>query len=145
MSWERKLWRTGLREEDVAKRRGRSVNPFDSKKTLSKRGSGSGGGSKDMLEQLQGLQQEMLDAQEEIAEKTFTATAGGGIVEAVVTGDRKVKDLVIDPEVVDPDDVDMLQDLIIAAINRAMEQVDEAASARMTDLTGGLGALQDLL
>lgn len=98
-----------------------------------------------MLEQLQGLQQEMLEAQEEIAERTFTATAGGGIVEAVVTGDRKVKELHIEPEVVDPDDVDMLQDLVIAAINKAMEQIDEAAADRMTDLTGGLGALQDLL
>jgi len=129
----------------LAKRRGRSVNPFDSKKSLSKRGSGSGGGSKNMLQQLQGLQQEMLDAQEEIAEKTFTGTAGGGIVEAVVTGDRKMKDLIIDPEVVDPNDVAMLQDLIIAAINRAMEEIDEATADRMTDLTGGLGALQDLL
>jgi len=98
-----------------------------------------------MLQQLQGLQQEMLNAQEEIAEQTFTATAGGGIIEAVVTGDRKVQELNIDPEVVDPGDVEMLQDLVIAAINRAMEKVDEAASDRMTDLTGGLGALQDLL
>lgn len=129
----------------MAKRRGRSVNPFDSKKTLSKSGSKSGGGSKKMLQQLQGLQQEMLDAQEEIAERTFTATAGGGIVKAVVTGDRKLKALTVDPEVVDPQDVEMLQDLIIAAINRAMEQVDEAAADRMSDLTGGLGALQDLL
>lgn len=133
-------------EEDVlAKRRGRSVNPFDSKKSLSRSGSRSSGGSKGMLEQLQGLQQEMLEAQEEIAEQTFAATAGGGIVEAVVTGDRKVKELIIQPEVVDPDDVAMLQDLIIAAINRAMEQIDEAAADRMTDLTGGLGAIQDLL
>jgi hypothetical protein len=98
-----------------------------------------------MLEQLQGIQQEMLQAQEEIAETTFTATAGGGIVEAVVTGDRKVKELLIEPEVVDPDDVEMLQDLIIAAINRAIEKIDEAAADRMTDVTGGLGALQDFL
>ncbi len=98
-----------------------------------------------MLQQLQGLQQEMMEAQEEIAEKTFSATVGGGIVEAVVTGDRKVKDLIIEPEVVDPDDVEMLQDLVIAAINKAMEQIDEASAERMSDLTGGLGALQDLL
>ena len=98
-----------------------------------------------MLEQLQGLQQEMLDAQEEIAEETFTATVGGGIVEAVVTGDRRVKNLVIDPEVVDPEDVEMLQDLVTAAINKAMEEIDEASAERMADLTGGLGALQDLL
>lgn len=129
----------------MTKRRGRSVNPFDSKKTLSKSGPKSGGGSKKMLQQLQGLQEEMLEAQDEIAERTFTATAGGGIVEAVVTGDRKVKALTVDPEVVDPEDVEMLQDLIIAAINRAMEQIDEAAADRLSDLTGGLGALQDLL
>ena len=98
-----------------------------------------------MLQQLQGLQQEMLQAQEEMAEQTFTATAGGGIVEAVVTGDRKVQGLRIDPEVVDPEDVEMLQDLVVAAINRAMEKIDEAATSRMSDLTGGLGALQDLL
>lgn len=98
-----------------------------------------------MLQQLQGLQQEMLDVQEEIAEESFRATVGGGIVEAVVTGDRKVVELTIEPEVVDPDDVEMLQDLVIAAINKAMEQIDEASAERMADLTGGLGALQDLL
>jgi len=135
----------GCKEEDLAKRRGRSVNPFGSKKSLSRGGSGSGGGSRDMLQQLQGLQQEMLDVQEEIAEETFTATAGGGIVKAVVTGDRTIKDLIIEPEVVDPDDVEMLQDLIIAAINKAMEQIEDAAAERMADVTGGLGALQDLL
>ncbi len=98
-----------------------------------------------MLQQLQGLQQEMLDAQEEMAERTFSATAGGGVVEAVVSGDRKVERLVIDPEVVDPEDVGMLQDLIVAAINRAVEQIEDAEADRMTDLTGGLEALQDLL
>lgn len=98
-----------------------------------------------MLQQLQGLQQDMLDAQEEMADKTFSATAGGGVVEAVITGDRRVRELTIDPEVVDPDDVGMLEDLIIAAINRAMEQVEETEADRMTKLTGGLGALQDLL
>ena len=131
------------REAFLAKRRGRSVNPFESKKSVS-RGT-SGAGSRRMLEQLQGLQEEMLDAQEEIAQKSFSATAGGGIVEAVVTGDRKLKALTVDPEVVDPEDVEMLQDLIIAAINRAMEQIDEAAAERMGDLTGGLGALEGLL
>jgi hypothetical protein len=98
-----------------------------------------------MLQQLEGLQQDMLDAQEEMADKTFSATAGGGVVGAVITGDRKVRELTIDPEVVDPDDVGMLEDLIIAAINRAMEHVDEAEADRMANLTGGLGALQDLL
>lgn len=98
-----------------------------------------------MLEQLQGLQQEMLEAQEQIAEETFTATAGGGIVTAVVTGDRRLQELKLDPEVVDPDDVEMLQDLVIVAINKAMDAIDEAASDRMADVTGGLGGIQDLL
>jgi DNA-binding YbaB/EbfC family protein len=98
-----------------------------------------------MLHQLQSLQQEMLEAQEEIAEQTFSATVGGGIVAAVVSGDRQLKELTIAPEVVDPEDVEMLQDLIIAAVNKAMEQIEEAAADRMADLTGGLGAIQDLL
>lgn len=98
-----------------------------------------------MLQQLQGLQQEMLEAQEKIAEETFTATAGGGIVTAVVTGERRLKELRVDPEVVDPDDVEMLQDLIMVAVNKAMEKIEEATSERMADLTGGLGAIQDLL
>jgi DNA-binding YbaB/EbfC family protein len=98
-----------------------------------------------MLQQLQDLQQEMLEAQEEIAEQTFSATVGGGIVSAVVSGDRQLKELIIEPEVVDPDDVEMLQDLIIAAVNKAMDQIDEAAAERMADFSGGLGAVQDLL
>jgi hypothetical protein len=98
-----------------------------------------------MLQQLQSLQQEMLEVQEEIAEQTFSATVGGGIVSAVVSGDRQLKELTIEPEVVDPEDVQMLQDLIIAAVNKAMEQIDQASADRMADLTGGLGAVQDLL
>jgi DNA-binding YbaB/EbfC family protein len=98
-----------------------------------------------MLQQLQSLQQEMLEAQEEIAEQTFSATVGGGIVAAVVSGDRQLKELTIDPEVVDPDDVGMLQDLIIAAVNKAMEQIDQAAADLMSGLTGGLGGVEDLL
>lgn len=97
-----------------------------------------------MLEQLQGMQQEMLEAQDEIAEMTVEATAGGGAVKVTVTGERRVRSITIAPEVVDPDDVEMLQDLVIAAVNKGMEQVDEATAERMEDLTGGLG-IQDLL
>ncbi|MFW6136205.1 MAG: YbaB/EbfC family nucleoid-associated protein [Chloroflexota bacterium] len=129
----------------MSKRRGKSVNPFDSRKTISRGGSGSAGGSKQMLQQLQGLQQEMLAAQEEIAEETFTATAGGGIVTAVVTGDRRLKELTVDPEVVDPDDVEMLQDLIVVAVNKAVEKIEQATSERMAEFTAGLGGIQDLL
>ena len=129
----------------MGKRRGKSVSPFDSGKGKSISRSRSSGGQKKMLEQLQGLQQEMLEAQEEIAEETFTATAGGGIITAVVTGDRRLKELTVDPQVVDPDDVEMLQDLVIVAVNKAMDEIDEAASQRMAGFTGGLGDLQDLL
>lgn len=128
----------------MAKRRSRTVNPFDSRKSISKGGSKSAGGSKKVLQQLQSLQQEMLEAQEEIAEQTFTATVGGGIVSAVVTGDRKLVELTIEPEVVDPEDVQMLQDLVVAAVNKAMEQIDQASADRMADFTGGLGPVEDL-
>jgi DNA-binding YbaB/EbfC family protein len=98
-----------------------------------------------MIQQLQGLQQEMLEAQEEIAEETFIATAGGGIVTAVVTGDRRLKELTIEPEVVDPDEVEMLQDLVVVAVNKAMEKIEQATSERMAEFTAGLGGIQDLL
>jgi DNA-binding YbaB/EbfC family protein len=92
-----------------------------------------------MLQQLQGLQQDMLKAQDEIAEMLVTATAGGGAVSATVTGERRVKSLAIAPEVVDPEDVEMLQDLVTAAVNEALEQIDLAATERMSTFTGGLG------
>jgi len=98
-----------------------------------------------MLQELQSLQQEMLDAQAEIAELTFSATAGGGIVTAVVSGDRQLRELTIDPEVVDPEEVEMLQDLIVAAVNQALAQIDQATADRMGSFTGGLGPVQDLL
>ncbi|MGD2165784.1 MAG: YbaB/EbfC family nucleoid-associated protein [Anaerolineae bacterium] len=129
----------------MTKRRGKSVNPFDSGKSISRGRSRSGGGPKGMLQQLQGIQHEMLEAQEEIAGQSFTATAGGGVVTAVVSGDRRVEELVIEPEVVDPENLEMLQDLIIAVVNKAMEEIDESAAARMADVTGGLGAIQDWL
>ena len=98
-----------------------------------------------MLQELQSLQQEMLEAQAEIAERTFSATAGGGIVTAVVSGDRQLKELTIEPEVVDPEEVEMLQDLIVAAVNQALEQIDQATADRMAGFTGGPGPVQDLL
>jgi len=92
-----------------------------------------------MLQQLQSLQGDMLKAQEEAAAMVVTATAGGGVVTAVVTGERRVQSLTIVPEVVDPEDVEMLQDLIIAAINEGLEQVDQATAERMAAFTSGLG------
>ncbi|HUX78020.1 MAG TPA: YbaB/EbfC family nucleoid-associated protein [Anaerolineae bacterium] len=100
---------------------------------------GSQKGAAGMLQQLQGLQEDMLKTQDEVAAMTVTATAGGGAVTAVVTGERRVQSLTIAPEVVDPEDVEMLQDLVIAAVNEGMEQVDRTMAERMSALTDGLG------
>jgi hypothetical protein len=91
-----------------------------------------------MLQQLQNLQEDMLKAQEELAAMVVTATSGGGAVTATVTGERRVQSLTIAPEVVDPKDVEMLQDLVIAAVNGGLEQVDQATAERMSAFTGGL-------
>ena len=103
-----------------------------------KRRSGSQKSKGGMLQQLQSLQENMLEAQEELAEMVVTATAGGGAVEATVTGERRVQSITIAPEVVDPEDVEMLQDLVTAAVNEGLEQVDRAAAERMEAFTGGL-------
>ena len=91
-----------------------------------------------MLKQAQKMQQEMLRMQEEQENKTFSATAGGGMVSATVNGKHEVLNLTIKPEAVDPDDVEMLQDTIIAAVNEAMRNADSDASNHMSRLTGGL-------
>lgn len=92
-----------------------------------------------MLQQLQSVQEDMLKAQGELAAMTVTTTVGGGAVTATVTGERRVQSLKIVPEVVDPEDVEMLEDLVIAAVNDGLEQVDQATAERMGALTGGLG------
>ena len=91
-----------------------------------------------MLKQAQKMQQEMLRMQEEQENKTFSATAGGGMVSATVNGKHEVLNLTIKPEAVDPDDVEMLQDMIIAAVNQAMRTADSEAANNMSKLTGGL-------
>ena len=97
-----------------------------------------------MMKQAQKLQQEMLRMQQEQESKTFTAKAGGGMVAATVNGKHELTALEINPEAVDPDDVDMLQDLIIAAVNEAMRTADNEAANNMSRLTGGLGGLGGL-
>ena len=91
-----------------------------------------------MLKQAQKMQQEMLRMQQEMETKTFTAAAGGGMVKATVNGKHEVVDLMINPEAVDPDDVEMLQDMIIAAVNEAMRTADTESANNMSRLTGGL-------
>jgi len=91
-----------------------------------------------MMKQAQKMQQEMLRMQEEMENKTWSATAGGGMVTAIVNGKHEVVDLKINPEAVDPDDVEMLQDMIIAAVNEAMRTADAEAAQNMSRLTGGM-------
>ena len=91
-----------------------------------------------MLRQAQKMQQEMLRMQEEQEAKTFSAAAGGGMVNATVNGKHELVNLQINPEAVDPEDVEMLQDMILAAVNEAMRSADAEAASNMSRLTGGL-------
>ena len=91
-----------------------------------------------MLKQAQKLQSDMLKIQQELAEKTIEATAGGGMVKIVANGKQQVLSISIEKEVVDPEDVEMLQDLILAAVNEALTKSQEMVSAEMSKLTGGL-------
>ena len=99
---------------------------------------GMGGNMNSMLRQAQKMQQDMMKAQEELESKTYEAAAGGGVVTAVVSGEKELTQVTIDPEAVDPDDVEMLQDLIVAAVNEAMRKATEDAASSMSRLTGGL-------
>ena len=91
-----------------------------------------------MLRQAQKMQQEMLRMQEEQEAKTFCAAAGGGMVNATVNGKHELVNLQINPEAVDPEDVEMLQDMILAAVNEAMRSADAEAANNMSRLTGGM-------
>ena len=91
-----------------------------------------------MMKQAQKMQQELLRMQQEQETKTYTAKAGGGMVSATVNGKHELTNLEINPEAVDPDDVDMLQDMIIAAVNEAMRTADNEAANNMSRLTGGM-------
>lgn len=100
---------------------------------------GMGGMNMNMLKQAQKMQQDMMKMQQELQEKEYEATAGGGVVTAVVNGKHELKNLVIEPDAVDPEDVEMLQDLIMAAVNQAMRAADTDAAGSMQKLTGGMG------
>jgi len=103
------------------------------------RGGPMGGGvNMNMIRQAQKMQQEMLRMQQEMETKTYTAAAGGGMVKATVNGKHEVVELEINPEAVDPDDVEMLQDMVIAAVNEAMRTADTDSANSMSRLTGGL-------
>ncbi len=102
---------------------------------------GMGGGMgnmNQMIKQAQKMQDEMTKVQEELAVKEYKATAGGGMVEATVNGKRQVVALNIKPEVIDPEDAEILQDMIIGAVNEAIKLAEEDNEARMSSITGGL-------
>ncbi len=109
------------------------------------RGGGYGGMNQAaMMKQAQKMQQDLMRMQEELEQQSYTAAAGGGVVKATVTGKRELTEIVIDPAAIDPDDVEMLQDMIVAAVNEAMRQAEEASTQSMSRLTGGLGSLGGL-
>ena len=100
---------------------------------------GMGGGmNMNMIKQAQKMQQDMMKMQQELQEKEYSAAAGGGVVSATVNGKHELKDLVIDPDAVDPDDVEMLQDMIVAAVNEALRKASDDANSQMSKLTGGM-------
>ncbi|MBE6850196.1 MAG: YbaB/EbfC family nucleoid-associated protein [Ruminococcus sp.] len=100
-----------------------------------------GGGAQNMnsmIRQAQKMQDQITELQEDIEARDFSATAGGGAVEVVVSGKKIIKSLTIKPEVVDPEDIEMLQDLIISAVNEAVNQVEQTTEDEMSKITGGV-------
>ncbi len=97
-----------------------------------------GGNMGNMMKQVQKMQKQMAEMQKDLEEKEVEATAGGGAVKAIVNGKKELLKIVIDKEVVDPDDVEMLQDLILAAVNEAIKTAEEMMEKEMSKVTGGL-------
>ena len=103
------------------------------------RGGGYGGMNQAaMMKQAQKMQQDLLKMQQDLEEQTYSASSGGGVVTATVSGKREVTEIVIDPEAVDPDDVEMLQDLVLAAVNEALRTANDTMEREMGKLTGGM-------
>ena len=109
---------------------------------MAKRGGfpgGMPGNMNNLMKQAQRMQKQMEESQKELQEKSYTAAAGGGAVEVTISGKKEVTAVKLAEEVVDPDDIEMLQDLIMAAVNEAMRKADADSAAMMSKLTGGLG------
>ena len=114
---------------------------------MAKRGGfpgGMPGNMNNLMKQAQGMQRQMEEAQKELEEKEVTATAGGGAVEVTVSGKHEVTKIKLSEEVVDPDDIEMLEDLIMAATNEAFRKLDEESQSSMAKITGGMGGLGGL-
>lgn len=102
---------------------------------------GMGGGPQNMnqmIKQAQKMQEEMKLKQEELEQQEFQTTSGGGMVEVTINGKKEIKNIAIKPEIVNPDDIEMLQDLIVAAVNEAVRKVEEISNAEMEKITGAL-------
>jgi len=112
---------------------------------MSKRGGFPGGGMpgnmQNLMKQAQKMQKQMEEQAKEMETKEFTATAGGEAVTVTVTGSKEIKSVKLKEEVVDPEDVEMLEDLIVAAVNEALRKVDDESAAAMSKYTGGMGGL----
>ena len=109
---------------------------------MARRGGFSGGmpgNMNNLMKQAQRMQRQMEEAQKELEEKEITATAGGGAVEVTISGKKQVTKVKLAEEVVDPEDIEMLEDLIMAATNEALRQIEEASQQSMSKITGGLG------
>jgi DNA-binding YbaB/EbfC family protein len=102
-------------------------------------GGGMPGNMSQLMKQAQRMQRQMEEAQAQLEETEMTGTAGGGVVEVTVSGKKEITKIKINPEAVDPDDVEMLEDLVMAAANEALRKVDEVSAASMSKFTGGLG------
>lgn len=99
---------------------------------------GMGGNMNNLMKQAQKLQKQMEEAQKDLETKEFEASVGGGAVTVRVSGKKELKDIIIKPEVVDPDDVEMLQDLVLTAVNEALKKAEDETNSSMGKLTGGL-------
>ena len=112
---------------------------------MAKRGGFPGGGMPgnmaNLMKQAQKMQRQMEEQAKEMETKEFTATAGGGAVEVTISGTKEITKVKLDPDAVDPDDVEMLEDLIMAATNEAIRKIEEMSTQKMSSITGGLGGL----
>ena len=97
------------------------------------------GNMNNLMKQAKKMQEQMVKMQEELEEKTVEASVGGGVVTVIANGKKEIMEITIQPEAVDPDDVEMLQDLILAAVNEAIRKTDEMVQGEMGKLTGGMG------
>ena len=104
-------------------------------------GFGGGANMQQLMRQAQKMQQQMTDMQEKLEAETYEAASGGGMVQVKVSGKRELTSITIDPEVVDPDDIEMLQDLILAAVNEALRKGEEAREATMGAMAPGMGRM----